>query len=181
MRTHSPDFEISKFGLRCRLVRESDAEFILSLRTDPNKNKYIHSTDSDIEKQREWIREYKKREDLSLEYYFIYEKDGTPIGVNRIYDIEDDHCTEGSWICLPLEDSSLTIATALIIRDIIFEIFDFDYDVFNVSIGNKKVKKFHLISGANIIREDSEQYYFLLDKGSYFKNRQWFIDAYQLK
>lgn len=181
MKKLSSNFEITKFGLRCRLVRESDADFILSLRTDPHKNKYIHSTDSDIEKQREWIREYKKREESSLEYYFIYEKNGVPIGVNRIYEIEGDHCTEGSWICLPLEDNSITIATALIIRDLIFKVFGFDYDLFNVSIGNKKVKKFHLISGAVILREDSEQYYFQLDKESFFKNRQWFIDAYQLK
>jgi len=174
------DFEILKYGLKCRLVRESDAEFIVSLRTDPLMCRFINATSNDVEKQREWIRQYKQREAQSQEYYFIYEYDNEPIGVNRIYDMEGDHCTEGSWVCVPLEDSSYTVATSIIMRDIIFDVLDFEYDVFNVSLGNKKVKKYHLISGATILDEDETQFYFRLDKQSYLDNRQWFINTYQL-
>ncbi len=174
------DFVIDKYGLHCRYVEEGDAEFIVKLRTDEKRRRFIHSTDSDVEKQIEWIREYKLREAKGEEYYFIYETDGKPIGVNRIYEIHRDHCTEGSWVCLPLEDSSKTIATSLIVRDIIFEILQFDYDCFDVRLGNVKVKKFHKISGASIESQNDVDYFFRLQKEDYLKNRDWFVKTYNL-
>lgn len=174
------DFDITKYGVHCRLVNENDASFIVKLRSDEKRSRYIHSTDNDVESQRQWIRDYKIREANGVEYYFIYEADGVPFGVNRIYDMHDDHCTEGSWVCLPIEDSSKTIASALIIRDIIFEDFQFDYDLFNVSVGNNKVKKFHKISGASIIDENPEEYLFKLTREDYLENRLWFLQTYKL-
>jgi len=180
MKKISKDFEMTKYGLHCRLVKESDAEFIVKLRTDEKRGRFIHETDFDIDKQREWISNYKKREVEGKEYYFIYDINNEPFGVYRIYEIYEDHCTEGSWVCLPIEDSSKTIASAIIIRDLIFEYFEFDYDLFNVSVGNNKVKKFHIISGANIINETPEEYTFKLDRKDYIENRPWFLKTYNL-
>ena len=176
-----PDFELDKYGLHCRFVKEGDAEFIVKLRADEKRSRFIHETEADVEKQVIWIRKYKEREAKGEEYYFIYEINGEPFGVNRIYDRHEDHCTEGSWVCLPIEDSSKTIASALIIRDFIFEYFKFDYDFFNVSVGNNKVKKFHKISGATIIDQNEEEYTFRLRKEDYLQNRDWFIKTYNLK
>ena len=173
-------FEIYKYGLHCRLVTEDDAAFIIKLRSDDKRSRFIHETDENIETQKEWLSEYKKREAEGKEYYFIYDIEGTPFGVNRIYDIQDTYCTEGSWVCLPIEDSSKTIASALIIRDLIFEFFGFEYDLFNVSVGNNKVKKFHKISGATIIEETQEEYTFKLTKEEYLANRDWFLNTYKL-
>jgi len=173
-------FETSKYGLHCRLVNESDAEFIIKLRSDDKRSRFIHETDENVETQKAWISEYKKREAKGKEYYIVYDIDGEPFGVNRIYDINETFCTEGSWVCLPIEDSSKTIASALIIRDLIFEYFGFEYDMFNVSVGNNKVKKFHKISGAVIIEETPEEYTFKLTKEDYFANRDWFLNTYKL-
>ncbi len=181
MKTLPQNFEIDKYGLHCRFVNEEDAEFIVKLRADEMRSRFIHSTGANIEKQVEWTREYKTREAKGEEYYFIYEINGEPFGVNRIYDICENHCTEGSWVCLPVEDSSKTIASALIIRDIIFDYFQFDYDLFNVSVGNNKVKKFHKISGATIVDQNEEEYYFRLQKDDYLQNRDWFIRTYNLR
>ena len=68
------DFTMEKYGLFARFVNESDAEFIVKLRTDPVLGKWIHSTDSDIENQKQWLREYKERERNGLDYYFIFYK-----------------------------------------------------------------------------------------------------------
>lgn len=175
------DFEIIKYGLHCRLVNEGDSAFIVNLRSDGKRSRFIHRTEADVEKQVLWIRDYKIREQKGQEYYFIYEANGMPFGVNRVYNIEEDHCTEGSWVCLPLEDSSKIIASALVIRDIIFDYFNFEYDLFNVSVGNNKVKKFHKICGATIIEETPEEYLFQLKRDDYLNNRQWFIETYNLK
>lgn len=180
MKTLPQNFEIDKYGLHCRFVNEADAEFIVKLREDKIRSRFIHSTGANIEKQVDWIREYKTREAKGEEYYFIYEINDEPFGVNRIYDICEDHCTEGSWVCLPIEDSSKTIASALIIRDIIFDFFQFDYDLFNVSVGNNKVKKFHKISGAAIVDQNEEEYYFQLQRDDYLQNKDWFIKTYNL-
>ena len=70
------NFEISKYGLHARFVIESDAEFILSLRTNPMLSRFLHSTDNDVEKQKIWIRNYKERERNGTDYYFIYDANG---------------------------------------------------------------------------------------------------------
>ena len=58
-----PDnFFIEKYGLKVRLVNENDADFIVSLRSDPNKTKYMVTLNHEIESQIRWMKEYKKRE-----------------------------------------------------------------------------------------------------------------------
>lgn len=181
MRTILPEtFEICKYGLHCRLVKESDASFIVKLRSDEKRGRFIHHTDQDVSKQADWIKDYKERESRGEEYYFIYDIDGVPFGVNRIYNIEDDHCTEGSWVCLPIEDSSKSIASALIVRDIIFELLGFDYDIFDVRLENKKVRNFHKISGASLTGKTDIDALYSLTKEDYLNNRQWFIKTYGL-
>lgn len=177
-----PDsFEIERYGIRCRFVNVKDAEFIIKLRSDEKRSRFIHTTDLDVSKQEDWIRQYKLREQQGLEYYFIYEMDGYAFGVNRIYDIREHCCTEGSWVCLPIENQSKTIATALIMRDIVFDILNFDYDVFAVSFGNNQVKKFHLLGGAKIVEETDDEWHFKLMKEDYLNKRDWFIKTYGLK
>ena len=78
-------FKMNKYGIDVRFVEESDAEFILSLRTDPKLSRYLHATDNDVEKQRQWIRKYKEREAHGKEYYFMYIKNENKLGVSRIY------------------------------------------------------------------------------------------------
>lgn len=41
-----------------RNVQVEDAEFILSLRLDPQKGGHLSPVEADVEKQREWIRQY---------------------------------------------------------------------------------------------------------------------------
>ena len=44
----SSDFNLDKYGLHVRLVNEDDAEFIVSLRTDPKLSRFIHDTGNDV-------------------------------------------------------------------------------------------------------------------------------------
>ena len=57
----SSDFNLSKYGLECRLVNTDDSEFIVSLRTDPELSKYIHSTSTSVESQVQWIKQDRLR------------------------------------------------------------------------------------------------------------------------
>lgn len=148
MKKLNSNFTMCKYGIDVRLVNEADAEFILSLRTNKWLTRFIHQTVDDVESQRRWIREYKRRELEGKEYYFIYSSKGVPFGLNRIYNIIGDKCTSGSWLCQPGTPLELSIPTALINRDIMFDILSLQEDNFDVRKGNLKVQKFHLMTGS---------------------------------
>lgn len=145
-----PDnFQIDKYGMHARLVKEEDAEFILKLRTDEKLGKYLHYTDNSVEKQRKWICEYKKRELAGIDYYFIFYYKQSPVGLNRIYNIHGDVFTTGSWIFEKAAPSECSIASAIIIREIAFDVCSLNFeDSFDgCHIDNKKVLKFNKMMG----------------------------------
>lgn len=173
------NFEIKIYGLYGRLVNEEDAEFIVKLRTDPMLGKFIHATSPDIFKQKEWIREYQKRESLGLEYYFIFYKDGVPFGVNRLYHMEkEDRFTSGSWICLPNTDTTDVVASSLIPRIIAFEMLDkiMEFGVEGCHEDNKKVIKFNQMIGMKIkgtrVEEKGKYYTFNMTKEDFYKSKE---------
>ena len=107
------DFTMEKYGLYARFVNESDAEFIIKLRTDPKLGKLIHDTSSSYEQQLEWIRNYKVRERKGEDYYFIFYKDDEPVGLNRMYCIHDTTFTTGSWVFSPEAPFDCCIAAGI--------------------------------------------------------------------
>ena len=73
----------------------SDAEFILSLRTDENKSRFLSATKNDLEAQKAWLIQYAAADDQA---YFIIEFNDEPIGTVRLYDAQQDSFCWGSWI-----------------------------------------------------------------------------------
>ena len=116
------NFTMERYGLQVRLVNESDAEFIVALRTDPRLSRYIHETSPDIEKQKQWIRNYKKREALGLDYYFMFSVNGERQGVARIYNITEDSFTQGSWLFSPHALLGASVLGNIISSEIGFEL-----------------------------------------------------------
>ena len=157
-----------------RLVQESDASFILELRTDPKLSKYVHAVDNSLQGQIDWIREYKKREEKGTDYYFIYFSKGKPIGVNRIYNITEKSSTGGSWICSRNAKIEESLATNFIVTEI-SDLFGIPPGPFNVSKGNSQVLKFNLRMGAEIIDENEIEYTLKIDNEKYIKAKTKFI------
>lgn len=171
MRLLPSDFECDKYGLHVRYVVEEDASFILSLRTNPMLSRFIHKTSNDIDAQKNWIREYKVREQLGQDYYFIYSTVDELIGVNRIYNLKEKSCTGGSWICVPNANPNKSIATLLFSRDIMFELLECEDEIFDVRKGNKMVQRLHVMMGARKFEETELDYIYRLRRGDYFDNR----------
>ena len=167
-------FEL-KYGIQVRLVEEEDAEFIVKLRTDPQLSRFLHATDDSIEKQKDWIREYKKREKSGTDFYFLYAKDGVAFGVNRISDILSDRATGGSWICQKELSVELPVFSLIIQREIIFDQLRLDFDYFDVRKQNKKVIKTQLMFGSEQIDEDDLNYYYVLQKEKFYKKRDYVL------
>lgn len=168
-------FQLEKYGLQVRLVNEEDAEYIVSLRTDSRLGKFLNSTQNDVENQKKWIRDYKRREEIGLDYYFIYLHKGQRIGVNRIYNIHGKTATSGSWICsndLPYE---LPLLTVMIVREIFFDVLGLEIDLFDIRKNNKKVIKMHLLLGSHSIYENEIDVFHYITKNDYIINKAKFL------
>lgn len=139
------DFEITKYGVTVRLVTEDDAEFITRLRSDERLGRFIHASNGDVEAQKKWVTEYKKRENEGIEYYFIFLKDGIPYGLERIYNIDWTHLsfTSGSWLCEKDTAMEYTLLTLVIAYEIAYDMLGLKINLFDVRKENKKVLKFH--------------------------------------
>lgn len=135
------DFVYSKYDVAFRFVTEDDAEFIIKLRTDPKKAKYITHTDTDVEKQRTWINSYKKREAEGLEYYFLVSCGGVPTGVIRIYDIHDGSFEVGSIVMIDNAPIHCVLASTIMAKEIAFEILGLEVERSEAYADNKQVVK----------------------------------------
>ena len=96
------EFSVSRCNgpnLVFRLIEQKDAEYVYSLRTDPEINVHLSAVVGTVDDQRQWIEDYKEREAADKEYYYVIERfDGLPCGLVRLYEIENARFTWGSWI-----------------------------------------------------------------------------------
>ena len=152
---------------------EADSEFILSLRCDEKKSKYLHKTENNVEKQREYIRRYKN---LTDELFFIIEnKKHEPIGTYRVYDLKEDSFCIGSWLmvdtCSPFE----MMEGEYLSKMYAFEQTGFEKFHFDVRKDNKKVIKYHKTMGAKQVGETDLDYLFECTKEDYLKRIKRFM------
>jgi hypothetical protein len=166
------DFILERYGLKLRFVDVYDAEYIFNLRTDPLLGRFINKTSHHLSDQIQWIKQYKGREAEGLEYYFIFTKDDCRVGVIRIYNIEKDNATSGSWICSPNLPFEIPTLIVLIMREIFFETLEIENELMDTRLGNKKVIRMHKLFGAEIIRQDEIDVFHLLTKKAFLVNKQ---------
>lgn len=163
------NFEINKYRLYVRLVNEDDAEFIISQRNE-HRARFLGSTSADVEIQKDWIKDYKKRELNGIDYYFIYYFNGLPVGLNRIYNIQKDSFVGGSFVFDPNCDFEIPVLATLIQLYIGFELLDKSISFGNINIKNKKALKFNLLLGSDLIYKNEEEYFVVLSKKSFNKS-----------
>ena len=151
-------------NINFRLVEIEDAEFILNLRL--KKGEFLSATNPNLIEQENWIKSYKKREELKEEYYFIIEnKNGLRAGTIRLYDIDykTKTFTFGSFI-VDRQSESIHKLSAFEAINLIFE---FAYEklslnncFFDCRKNNRKANDFYIRFGAKIIKEDDLDYFF---------------------
>jgi hypothetical protein len=162
-----------QYGLIFRLVEESDAAFILSLRTDPKLSRYLSPTGDALAAQTDWIRAYKTREAAGLEYYFLYaDEAGERLGVFRLYNIADKTVTAGSWLARRDNDEFTAIKADLFLSTLIFKDLLFDKCLIDVRKENKKMVRYHRLF-FETIREDEQDIYMYMDKELYLRKYEF--------
>lgn len=153
---------IDKYGIQLRLAEISDADFILSLRTDSNLNQHLSFTSNDINKQVEWLTNYKLREAKKQEYYFVAEIAGMPYGTTRLYNFDEQSFETGSWLFSKETPTGVAIKADIIGREFGFEALKAKHCRFEVRKENKSVVRYHLGYKPNLTKEDELNFYFTL-------------------
>lgn len=140
-----------------RYVEVTDAPFIYSLRVNEEYNQHLSSVDPDAKKQERWLAEYKNRERLKLEYYYIIQRnsDSRPIGTVRIYDFienEKSFCW-GSWILNADKPRYAALECAILIYDFCFQELGFERCHMDIRKENLGVIAFHKKMGVKMVGE----------------------------
>lgn len=158
--------------VQLRLVEESDAAFIVSLRTDEKYNKHLSAVTGDVDAQVNWIRRYKEDETNKQQFYFIIERlDGVRCGTVRVYDFVDDSFCWGSWILNEDKTRYAAIESAFLVYKFGFDELGFQKCHFEVRKGNDRVISFHEKIGATHTGETELDYLFQITKEAVSESR----------
>jgi len=152
-------------------AKENDAEFILGLRTNPYKNKYLNYTEPNLENQIIWLKEYKTREERGEELYYIIYENNIPVGTIRIYNINENDCTTGSWLFSSNTYQLTPIISELLIYEIVYNILKKSTVLFDVRKENKKVVTYHKLKRITLINEDEENFYYSMSRAEWEESK----------
>ena len=159
---------LSGKNINLRTVEIEDAYFIYTMRQNQNKTKYLSKVTGTVDSQKEWIKNYKQREEDKKEFYFIIEsKNEEKLGLVRMYDFKNESFCWGSWLIKEDAPKTTAIESALQIYEFGFYKLGFEKSHFDVRKGNDKVIAFHRRFGAKIVDENELDYFFNFEKESY--------------
>jgi RimJ/RimL family protein N-acetyltransferase len=145
-----------------------DAQFILSLRTQPEKSRYLSATSEDIGTQRDWLDLYSRSHDQA---YFIIEFQGQAIGTVRLYDAQQASFCWGSWILSDSRPTHAAMESALMVYSYAIDYLGFESAHFDVRKANERVWNFHERFGSCRFGETELDYLYRLDPGAIRESR----------
>jgi RimJ/RimL family protein N-acetyltransferase len=154
--------------LSFRDAAEADADFILSLRADAEKSRFLSAVSEHVDAQRRWLDDYSKKQGQA---YFIIEHLGEPIGTVRLYDAQQDSFCWGSWILREGRPKRAAMESALMVYSYAIDDLGFKSAHFDVRKGNDRVWKFHERLGALRARETELDYFYEMSGASIRKMR----------
>ena len=142
--------KISGIFVGLRPAVESDAEFIVKIRTDEAMARFLNKTSGDIAAQKSWMKEQEKR---AGDYYFVIEelKTGKALGTISIYDIDGKSGEFGRWISLG--NALQNLESCVLIYDYAFYKCGLEFVDSFTDVKNSGVVNFHKSFGAQFIKE----------------------------
>lgn len=149
-----------------------DAAFILSLRTDVDKSRYLSPVSPELQDQQQWLQGYAKAQDQA---YFIIRHEGQPIGTVRLYDPQGSSFCWGSWVLADTRPRYAALESALMVYAFAVDFLGFTESHFDVRRGNEKVCQFHERLGAVCISETERDLYYRMDKSAIDSARNKYV------
>jgi RimJ/RimL family protein N-acetyltransferase len=159
-------------NLVLRLIRPDDADYLYGLRTDPAYNRHLSPVRGTAEDQRRWIEAYKEREAKGREFYYMIERrDGVRCGVVRLYDIEADQFTWGSWVLDHNKPPKAALESAVLSFGVGFEHLEKLHALVDVRVQNARAIAFYNRFGMGKIRDDELNVYFIYPRETFLADR----------
>lgn len=155
-------------SLTFRDATVGDAAFILSLRTDEKKSRYLSAVAADLSAQQAWLEGYADSRDQA---YFIIEYENEPIGTVRLYDPQNNSFCWGSWILKDGRPAHAAMESTLMVYSYAVDHLGFQSAHFDVRKGNDRVWKFHERFGAVRVSETDLDYFYHLSLESIQQSR----------
>lgn len=159
--------------LKCRRVighqlvlrdaNPEDASFILGLRLDESKGRYLSKVAPDLQPQVEWLARYQA--DVGQAYFIIENKAGERFGTVRLYDAVGDSFCWGSWLLRAGSPTAFAIESALIVYRYAMSL-GFSAAHFDVRKDNRSVWQFHERFGAMRLSESGTDYFYSIDEAA---------------
>jgi RimJ/RimL family protein N-acetyltransferase len=158
--------------LTFRDATTDDAAFILSLRTNAEKSRYLSPVSGELSEQQAWLTRYANADDQA---YFIIESHGEPIGTVRLYDQQGDSFCWGSWILKDGRPSHAAMESALMVYAYALDHLGFAGAHFDVRKGNERVWQFHERFGAQRIGKTESDYLYKVQREAIVISRQRYL------
>jgi RimJ/RimL family protein N-acetyltransferase len=152
-----------------RNAATTDASFILDLRTDAQRSRYLSYTSDDVERQRAWLESYASKKDQA--YFVIETLNAEPLGTVRLYDAQGNSFCWGSWILKASAPTHAAIESALMVYAYAIDRLGFQQAHFDVRKENEHVWRFHERFGAMRIGESKQDYFYQLDSAAIATSR----------
>lgn len=155
--------------LNFRNATVADASFILPLRTDAEKSRYLSPVSGELAEQEAWLKGYAHADDQA---YFIIEYHGSPIGTVRLYDQQGESFCWGSWILQSTSPSQAAMESALMVYAYAVDHLGFKAAHFDVRKDNERVWQFHERFGARRTSENELDYFYSIDNEAIAASRR---------
>ena len=140
-----------------RNANKSDAEFIIGLRSDFEKGRYLSPTPGGLSGQIKWLEAYEK--DHGQVYFVIENKSSESYGTVRLYNQVGNSFCWGSWILKEGSPSYFSIESVLMLYSFALTL-GFNKSHFDVRKDNSPVWRFHERFGAARVGADDFNYYY---------------------
>lgn len=149
---------------RLRDAKVQDAAFIVSLRTDEKKRRYLSVTSPEIAQQEVWLERYAR--DDTQAYFVIETAAGEPQGTIRMYDQRDDRFCFGSWVIKAGAPVACAVESVLMLYHYALDILGFSRSYFAVRKANMSVWRFMEQFGAHRSGETDIDYWYETERES---------------
>lgn len=164
-------------NIALRLITPDDAAYVHDLRLNPAYNQHLSEVRGTAEDQRRWIADYKSREAEGREFYYVIErKDGQPCGVVRLYDLDADSFTWGSWILDATKPPKAALESAVLSFGLGFEALGRSIAKIDVRVGNEHAQAFYRRMGMTQTHQTETDIFFTYPRTRFQADRDSYMD-----
>jgi len=173
---HSSIARVEGPHLTLRLIKPDDAAYLHGLRTNPLYSSHLSKVTGTLEGQRHWIEGYKGREAAGQEFYYVIErKDGTRCGLVRLYDIEADSFTWGSWMLDENKPRKAALESAVLSFGVGFELLQRDLAKVDVRVDNFHATAFYRRLGMTETHRTEQDIFFSYPRAQFAADRPIYL------